>query len=803
MICLKGSINVNRMEMDKFLDIVKEGKTKIEKETLSYVKIPYNISMFLIKDMQLINENGVYSFSLSTRKQFVEKSSGILICFSYDEKEELVRIDVKPYNITYLHTKMNNEGENYKLIDYLHTSISEKDGENELEKYKEFIKDIVLESIKTEFGGIEVLETNSLSLFEATSQEALRDIINNIIGESMESENLYSYIINNFKELTKNGDYGIYRSDSDLYEFSKKFGSLIVWILGYFKYIPIDVIGYSELWYVHNKFSKSFQDNHYYIKEDDVILKEVQEKIKEPLESMTIKTNRTDLLNSVYILDAYQTWDVLLVNIIDYIRDNLKIPLFNIGRFGKEFPNRIGKISFYNYLKEHFGGVLIYDMEVNSFDEAINSESNLFSLGDKYTSFSLLQELMVSCNEYVFIILTDNVSAVASYIESIDSTISVNPINGIDYVSPERIVSDLYTEIIKGYYLENNISKEELISMINIDMNKKYSRDDSLGFYNQAKLAISRKIFPKLKFERSNKIVFSGLEKLNTLIGLENIKTNIKKIVAFCKLLKYKEDYSRHEEGEEYADHSSLSMVFTGNPGTCKTTVAKILSEGLYKAGVVSNRDFAFVTRGDIVGRYVGHTAANIKDIFKKYNCGTIFIDEAYSLSEGEYGVNSFGLEAINELVAQMDEHRNTLVILAGYPAEMERFINTNPGLKSRIGFYVNFKDYTVDELIEIIKLFADKSHNTINDDAIPVIKDIVNQYIGTKNFGNGRFMRKVLYEALMNQSLRILTEYNNMLKKIPVDELNTLTKEDFENIDPYNIIEKSVNNDDIRKQIL
>ena len=265
MICLKGSINVNRMEMDKFLDIVKEGKTKIENETLSYVKIPYNISMFLIKDMQLINENGVYSFSLSTRKQFVEKSSGILICFSYDEKEELVRIDVKPYNITYLHTKMNNEGENYKLIDYLHTSISEKDGENELEKYKEFIKDIVLESIKTEFGGIEVLETNSLSLFEATSQEALRDIINNIIGESMESENLYSYIINNFKELTKNGDYGIYRSDSDLYEFSKKFGSLIVWILGYFKYIPIDVIGYSELWYVHNKFSKSFQDNHYYI----------------------------------------------------------------------------------------------------------------------------------------------------------------------------------------------------------------------------------------------------------------------------------------------------------------------------------------------------------------------------------------------------------------------------------------------------------------------------------------------------------------------------------------------------------
>ena len=799
MICLKGSINVNRMEMDKFLDIVKEGKAKIEKENLLYVKFPYKLSMFLIKDMEISDENNTFKFYPSDKGYRERKISGFLICFSYIESEELVRIYVKPSEITYLYDTPDNESKNYKLIDYLNTKISEKEGQNDLEKYKAFVKDIILSSVKSEFDGLDILETDSLSLFEVDSNELFYYILENMLGENIETSNLYSFIINNFKSIERNGNYSFYKGNAELSEFVNKFGSFLPWILSYFKYIP----NRNDLWYID---SVKCGDDHLYIKEeDDVIIKEIQEKVKEPLETMTIKTNRVDLLNSIYVVDGYQIWDTLLVDMIDCIREHLRIPLFSVGRFDKSFPNNAGRSAFFNFVREHFGGVLIYDMEVNIFDDMLNSEeTSIFSLGDKYTSFGLLRDLLnyIITNQ-ILIIVTDNVNSVSNYIESIDSTISVNIINGVDYVSSKRIVSSLYKELVENYLLKDNISKEEFITMIDIDMNKKYSREDEIIFHNQAKLAISRKIFPKLKFERSNKIVFSGLEKLNSLIGLDDIKTNIKKIVSFCKLLKYKEDCSYHNDGEEYADHSSLSMVFTGNPGTCKTTVAKILSEGLYKAGVVSNRDFAFVTRGDIVGRYVGHTAANVKDIFKKYNCGTIFIDEAYSLSEGEFGSNSFGLEAINELVAQMDEHRNTLVILAGYPDEMEKFINTNPGLKSRIGFYVNFKDYTVDELIEIIKLFADKSHNTINDDAIPVIKDIINQYIGTKNFGNGRFMRKVLYEALMNQSLRILTEYNNMLKKIPVDELNTLTKEDFENIDPYNIIERSANNDDIRKQIL
>lgn len=281
------------------------------------------------------------------------------------------------------------------------------------------------------------------------------------------------------------------------------------------------------------------------------------------------------------------------------------------------------------------------------------------------------------------------------------------------------------------------------------------------------------------------------LEKVRELVETEDNAFDLNKLIPQPKYISFT------------TSPSPLDMVFTGNPGTCKTTIAKILAEGLYKAGVISSSKFAFVTRGDIVGRYVGHTADNVKDIFDNYKCGTIFIDEAYSLSEGEYGNNNFGKEAINELVAQMDENRNTLVILAGYPDEMEKFISCNPGLKSRIGFYINFKDYTIDELMDILNLLAKDANVDISKDAIETVKIIINQYIGTKKFGNGRFMRKILYEARLNQSIRLMKKYDNLVNKIPITELNTLYKEDFINIDPYNIIEGSVTNEEIRNQIL
>ena len=334
--------------------------------------------------------------------------------------------------------------------------------------------------------------------------------------------------------------------------------------------------------------------------------------------------------------------------------------------------------------------------------------------------------------------------------------------------------------------------------MINIEDGVKYTQEDYFMYYNKASLEIAKKLYPNFEYKKSNKSTYDGTEKLDELIGLDPIKKEIRKIIAFYKIMRYRQSTMYFMCPNV---SMSYSMVFTGNPGTAKTTVAKILAEGLYQAKVINSRKFAFVTRGDIVDRFVGGTAKNVRDLFEKYRNGTIFLDEAYSLQIKDAG--GYGEEAINEIVAKLDECRDTLVIFAGYPKEMETFINTNPGLKSRIGFYVNFKDYDVYELLQIIRKFAKDQGYVIEDNADETITSLINIYKGTKNFGNGRFMRKVFESAQLNQSLRLITKYKNVINAIPVEEIKLLKAEDFEDVDPYNVLEGTITNEDLRKQIL
>ena len=203
-------------------------------------------------------------------------------------------------------------------------------------------------------------------------------------------------------------------------------------------------------------------------------------------------------------------------------------------------------------------------------------------------------------------------------------------------------------------------------------------------------------------------------------------------------------------------DNVSLHMVFAGNPGTAKTTVARLFAEILKDEKVLSSGKFVEVGRADLIGKVVGSTAPLVKKRFREAQGGVLFIDEAYSLCDGHEG--SFGDEAINTIVQEMENHRdNVIVIFAGYPNQMKKFLDRNPGLLSRIAFQVEFEDYTVDELCEITKLMLSRKEMTITDAAMNKLRTHFEGVMGSNDYGNGRFVRKMLEEAEMNLAERVL----------------------------------------------
>ena len=268
-------------------------------------------------------------------------------------------------------------------------------------------------------------------------------------------------------------------------------------------------------------------------------------------------------------------------------------------------------------------------------------------------------------------------------------------------------------------------------------------------------------------------------KELDNMIGLASVKSVISKAIANYKLNKLclERGINRNK--------SSLHMVFTGNPGTAKTTVARLFAEIMKDEKVLSTGKFVEVGRADLVGDHVGATAKLVKRKFKEAQGGVLFVDEAYSLCDSyEHG---FGDEAINTLVQEMENHRDdVIVIFAGYPKPMKEFLDRNPGMLSRIAFHVEFEDYTLDELCEITKLMLSQKQMSITEEAMDRLRSNYEVAMKSNDYGNGRFVRKMLEEAEMNLAERILEmgdiEFNDAL-------ITTLEASDIEE---YKAIEKN-----------
>lgn len=262
-------------------------------------------------------------------------------------------------------------------------------------------------------------------------------------------------------------------------------------------------------------------------------------------------------------------------------------------------------------------------------------------------------------------------------------------------------------------------------------------------------------------------------EKLKLLIGLAPVKEEVEKLTSYIRIQKV-----RSEQGLKTSP-ISYHCVFTGNPGTGKTTVARIIAEIYRDLGVLKKGHLVETDRSGLVAEYVGQTAMKTNKIIDSAMDGILFIDEAYSLVQGSE--NDYGLEAIATLLKRMEDDRDRLVvILAGYGEEMSAFIQANPGLHSRFNRYIHFADYSEDELYAIFELTAQHLDYQLNSEAINKVHEKFHEAIAHKDrtFGNARFVRNFFEKVMENQAIRLSKEGN-----LSKESLQMIVKEDVENV--------------------
>ena len=255
------------------------------------------------------------------------------------------------------------------------------------------------------------------------------------------------------------------------------------------------------------------------------------------------------------------------------------------------------------------------------------------------------------------------------------------------------------------------------------------------------------------------------------LVGLAPVKNRIKDIAALLVIDKLRINLGLTSQAP------SLHMSFTGNPGTGKTTVAMRMATILHKLGYVRKGHMVAVTRDDLVGQYIGHTAPKTKEVLKKAMGGVLFIDEAYYLYRPE-NERDYGQESIEILLQVMENHRDDLVvILAGYKDRMDTFFQSNPGMSSRIAHHLDFPDYSVDELTVISKKMLREQNYQFGEDAEAAFVKYLGLRIAQPHFANARSVRNALDRARLRQASRLFADREKVLTAI---DLTTLNASDF-----------------------
>ena len=331
-------------------------------------------------------------------------------------------------------------------------------------------------------------------------------------------------------------------------------------------------------------------------------------------------------------------------------------------------------------------------------------------------------------------------------------------------------VVDVYSEIGQAYIAGNENAGEK-----EIDVLTKYCvmLDDYLKEYGLLRPDKKATEFTKEE-KKPEETMQELLDELNSLTGLKGVKEDLNALINLMKVQKLREENGMKQTGV------NKHMVFMGNPGTGKTTVARLLS-GIYKSiGVVSKGHLVEVDRAGLVSGYVGQTAGKVVDVVEEALGGILFIDEAYTLTNNK-GQGDFGQEAVDTLLKAMEDHRDDLiVIVAGYTEPMEEFLDSNPGLRSRFNKIITFEDYTADEEVEILKSMCTRMEYKLSADALKEAKRFFTERVAAhlESYANARDVRNYLEKAVSNQASRIVGE-----KNVNKEMLETLEEADLKGI--------------------
>lgn len=274
--------------------------------------------------------------------------------------------------------------------------------------------------------------------------------------------------------------------------------------------------------------------------------------------------------------------------------------------------------------------------------------------------------------------------------------------------------------------------------------------------------------------DKEKAIGLEAEEKLSAMRGLGNVKAVLRRFIATRELSKLREEKGLAPLA------GSMHMCFMGNPGTAKTTVARLLADILAGRGLIKNRKVIECGRADVVGKYIGHTACLVKKKFDEADGGILFIDEAYALASDPDDHRDFGYEAVATIVQEMENRRGrVMVIFAGYAREMEQFLMMNPGMPSRIAEKVYFDDYSPMELMGILKDMAAEKDLTLSKGAIAAAAEKLADAVKAPAFGNGRYVRSLLEKATGNMACRVMDKNRHTER-----DLKVLEAEDFKGVD-------------------